>query len=63
MKDYLKGSSLRVCMFIALFSCIGMAYLGILLDRDLPGLSMVIGVILGAIFVTKGVQKFAERNE
>ncbi|MFX1587736.1 MAG: hypothetical protein ACFFC1_06255 [Promethearchaeota archaeon] len=50
-------------MIIGLISCIGLAYLGVYLNRDLTGLALVIGAILGPVFITKGVQKFAEKGE
>ena len=62
MKDYIKGSSLRLALFIALISCVVLAFVGLLLNRDLTGLALVIGALLAPVTITKGVQKFAERE-
>lgn len=55
-------SSTRIIFLIDLISCIGIAILGILLERDLTGIALVIGALLAPVSIAKGVQSFAERN-
>lgn len=55
-------SSVRVMSFIALFTGVCIAIYGVYQGKDLAGLAQVCGVFIGAAFVGKVTQKFAEKD-
>lgn len=63
MNEYLKGSSTRLVLFVIVFSCIVLAFTGIILNRDLTGLALVIAALLTPVSIQKGIQKKYERND
>lgn len=61
-EDSTDISSVRVMSFISLFTGVGIAIYGVYQGKDLSGLAQVCGVFIGAAFVGKVSQKFAERD-
>jgi hypothetical protein len=58
-----KTSITRILLLSALISCIGLAYMGVALNRDLTGLGVLIGAIITPIAGLMGFHRFAERKE
>ena len=57
-------SAMRIMAFTSLLIGGGIAIFGVITNKDLTGLSVLVGVFVGSAFGGKAVQKFAElKNE
>ena len=55
-------SSMRIALLFGILSCVAIAILAIILDRDLPGTAMIIGAILVPLGGAKAYQSKQEKK-
>jgi len=56
-------SMMRLCMFIVILTACGCAIIGVIDNRDLSGLGVLVSGMLGTAFIGKSIQKFSEKNK